>query len=179
MRTTLKACAAATTLLMVGGLTTACSKNSADPPMRIAQRNWQVTGIFTDPEAPTSLPASVTTLPEVTFGERSATGSTGCARFQALVSYHHAEEGEDGEQTSIREANRLRLDNVRMDSPSEDCTGASAWAHGQLSALLAEGHEFEISFGTSEQLALTLIDDRVDSPALRLTSLDAGDAPAK
>lgn len=162
-----------TTVLAPTGLV-ACSQNTAEPPMRIAQRNWQVTAIFVDPQSPTNIPESVSPRPEMTFGESSATGSTGCARFQALVSYHRTagNSGEDAEEnTTIREANRVKVEKIKMDEPNEGCAGTSAWAHENLSGMLTEGAEFDIAFGTSEQLSLTLVDDRVDSPALRLSAL--------
>ncbi|WJY90456.1 hypothetical protein [Corynebacterium confusum] len=159
-------CLAAAALVLAGCGDSEPPAPTAPGDERIVGKDWQVTGIYTDPEALSTISEAVTNVPSISFGESTAVGTTGCARFVAKVSYA---EGEDA--ANVRDADYLRFDEVRYDERSEDCTGEAAWAHNSLSRLIATDREFDISINPNHQLVLTLRDGKVDSPAVEFVSL--------
>lgn len=149
----------------------ACGSNAPEAPQapgddRIVGKDWQVVSIYTAPDAASTVPESLVDVPQISFGESSLVGSSGCAQFRGHVSYHGVEE-----RTNIREADTLRLDEIVYDTPKEDCEGAAGWTDGHMRNLMATGHEFSIRMNPNNQLVLTLRTDAIDSPALRMVSL--------
>ncbi|MEX3517527.1 hypothetical protein VVR26_08805 [Corynebacterium camporealensis] len=156
---------------VAASLLSACGSEEPTGPQapgdeRIVGKDWQVVGIYTNPDSPSTIPDSLVEVPHISFGESSAVGTTGCTRFTAEVSFST---GEDS--TNIRDADVMHLDEITYDEPSESCTGAANWADTSMRHLLREGNDFDISMNPNNQLVLTLDTDEVDSPALRLVSL--------
>ncbi|MFS8937719.1 hypothetical protein [Corynebacterium sp. c25Ua_89] len=133
---------------------------------RIVGKDWQVVAIYTKPDEPSAIPQTAKAVPQMSFGESSIVGSTGCAPFQAKVSYSEAED-----TANIRDADTMHIDKVRMDTRPDDCTGSALWADNLLRNLLAEDHDFEVRLNPNNQLVLTLDTAEVDSPAIRMVSL--------
>ncbi|MFW9224073.1 hypothetical protein [Corynebacterium striatum] len=156
-------------LVATVGLSACGSEDEGPTPRgdeRIVGKDWQVVAIYTKPDEPSAIPQNAVSVPQMSFGESSIVGSTGCSPFQAKVSYT---EGEDAANT--RDADLMTIDKVRIDTRPDDCTGSALWADNLLRNLLAEEHKFEVRLNPNNQLVLTLDTAEVDSPAIRMVSL--------
>lgn len=151
--------------------TAACSNGEEDAPQapgdeRIVGKNWQVVSIYTSPEAASTVPESLANVPQLSFGESSLVGSTGCSQFRGQVSYLGGEK-----RSNIRDADTLKIDEIEYSAANQDCLGSASWADGHMRNLLASGHEFDMRMNPNNQLILTLRTDAIDSPGLRMVSL--------
>lgn len=154
---------------------TACSSPAPEPTAPgdavVIDKSWQVIGIYTAPDAPSTISDSTPQVPSFTLGPRGMVGTTGCATFRARASFSN-----DNQPANVNEADSLHIDAIEFGPQSGDCVGAALWAHNHLTRLLAEGHEFGMTVDTTNQLVLTLRDGKVDSPAIRAASLNRVDA---
>ena len=150
----------------------ACGSAEEEPTPRgderVIGKQWQVTNLYTTPEAPSAIAPDTAQVPHMSFGEHTVVGSTGCVPFTAEVSFT-----EGDKESTIWEADGMHVDKVDYESvPSdEDCTGSALWADKLLRTLIAQGHDFDFALNHNNQLVLTLRTDKVDSPIIRMASL--------
>ncbi|MDO5032410.1 hypothetical protein [Corynebacterium sp.] len=148
----------------------ACGSEEQGPAPRgdagVVGKQWQVIGLYTAPDAPSGIPRGIATVPQMSFGESSVVGDTGCAAFTAEVSF-----SAEDKPANIRDAEAMRVDSVRYDAPRQPCEGSSSWAHNLMHNLISEGHEFDFTLDPNNQLVLTLRTGAVDSPSIQMTAL--------
>lgn len=161
--------AAACALMLAGSLAACGSDEPAQPQApgdeRLMDKTWHAIGIYTSPDAPSTIPEEATDAPTIVFGRNAAVGSTGCARFRADLSF-----SADNQKAYPEDADTLAINAIEYDERAEGCEGEVAWAHSRLTQLLTADHEFGITIDSNNQLVLTLRDGRVDSPAIRYAS---------
>ncbi len=156
-------------LLAAAATLAACTPEPAPVEGSLIGQTWQVTDIFTEPEAPSTVSGSAAGAVEIVFGDSTATGSTGCAPLQAdvrFVSGQDAVPADEAEAVEFRE--------VGIPDPADagmPCEGTRAWAHGHMTRLLTDGATFDIESVSPTEMVLTLRGDAVDRPALRLAAL--------
>jgi hypothetical protein len=135
-------------------------------PVSVAGPMWQVTDIYTTPGEPSSVPPGAAGSVGLTFGSGSATGSTGCAPIQARVEYSAG-----GESATVDEADAVTFDIVDLGPVDAECSGSDAWSHGHMTELIVPGAEFDMSMTAPTELVLTVRDEAVDPPSIRLVAL--------
>lgn len=158
-------------LLAAAALLSACAPDPAPVEGSLIGQTWQVTDIFTTPEAPSTVSGSAAGAVQLIFGESSATGSTGCAPIQADATFLA---GRDPDPVPADEADAVVFSDVGVPDPGEAgmaCEGTRAWAHEHMTRLLTEGATFDIDAVSPTEMVLTLRGDAVDRPALRLATL--------
>ncbi|AZA10696.1 META domain-containing protein [Corynebacterium gerontici] len=144
--------------IVVGALTlVACSQ-----PAQVQNVQWQVTNLYTSPEYPSAVPDEVAGLATITFGARSLTGSTGCARFQGVAEY-------DVEDPS--EASTISVKEIVFDPIDEQtCVGKRLYVHNSMVDMLQDA-TFDIKNepnGTTKVLSKQV--DAVERPGMRLAT---------
>lgn len=160
-----------TAALLLTTTLVACGSNEEEEPQplgddRIVGKQWQVVGIYSNAANSARVSDSMVDVPHLVLGESTALGNTGCSRFVAKMSFT-----DDEGKAATNEAARLRFEEMDFDERDEECTGENAWAHNQLSRLFVEGNEFEIFVDRNNQMILTLIDGKVDSPSIRYAAM--------
>ena len=165
----LKAAAAAVALSasLLSGCGSSDDTEQAPGNHEVMDKSWQVIGIYTTPDGPSTIPDSVPIAPSMTFGSHGIVGTSGCAQFRARASYFRGTE-----DAAVNDADNLRIDGIEWDSTRDGCTGESLWAHNQIVRLITEDSAFDMKVDTVNQLILTLRTDAVDSPAIRFASLN-------
>lgn len=155
-------------MLLSAAVVAGCGEKEPQAPGDpvVAEKTWQVMGIYTSAQAPSIIPDRVVPAPIMSFGNSGLVGDTGCARFIAQVTYHQGDE-----RAHVSEADSLHIDSMKLDDARPGCAGENLWAHNQLTRLLREGYDFDMQVDPNNQLVLRLRDGRVDSPAIRLVSL--------
>lgn len=148
-----------------------CSSDDAPAPRGddlIVGKQWQVTNLYTTPEARSAIAPDTAQVPHMSFGEHTVVGSTGCVPFTAEVSFTEGEK-----DSTIWDADGMLVEKVDYESVAagEECTGSAQWADKLLHSLIAQGHEFDFKLNQNNQLVLTLRTDKVDSPIIRMASL--------
>lgn len=139
-----------------------CSAAAPQPELDgIIDRQWQVIGIYTSPQLPSAIPAEVVVVPHLTLGRTSAVGSTGCADFAAEISYTAAGDAA---------ADTVSFDELRWRHSDRECSEQERWVHNRIEDFIATGNSFDMVRDHNDQLILTLVDERVDSPALRFAA---------
>ncbi|WP_296149278.1 hypothetical protein [uncultured Corynebacterium sp.] len=128
---------------------------SAEPDHVLGGRTWEVTAVYTDPDVPGAVPADAAGRALVVFGAESLTARTACAPLQAGA--------------EIRD-DTLRLKGVRVGDVREDCMGGSRRVHDQLTGLLTEGAEFDVTHLTDDVITLKLRRDALDRPTIKLVA---------
>jgi len=128
---------------------------SAEPDHVLGGRTWEVTAVYTDPDVPGAVPADAAGRALVVFGAESLTARTACAPLQAGA--------------EIRD-DTLRLKGVRVGDVREDCMGGSRRVHDQLTGLLTEGAEFDVTHLTDDVITLKLRSDALDRPTIKLVA---------
>lgn len=128
---------------------------SAEPDHVLGGRTWEVTAVYTDPNVPGAVPADAAGRALVVFGAESLTARTACAPLQAGASI------DDGV---------VQLKGVRVGDVREDCIGGSRRVHDQLTALLTEGAEFDVTHLTDDVITLKLRSDALDRPTIKLVA---------
>lgn len=128
---------------------------SAEPDHVLGGRTWEVTAVYTDPNVPGAVPADAAGRALVVFGAESLTARTACAPLQAGASI------DDGV---------VRLKGVRVGDVREDCIGGSRRVHDQLTELLTEGAEFDVTHLTDDVITLKLRSDALDRPTIKLVA---------
>lgn len=128
---------------------------SAEPDHVLGGRTWEVTAVYTDPDVPGAVPADAAGRALVVFGAESLTARTACAPLQAGASI------DDGV---------VQLKGVRVGDVREDCIGGSRRVHDQLTGLLTEGAEFDITHLTDDVITLKLRSDALDRPTIKLVA---------
>ena len=128
---------------------------SAEPDHVLGGRTWEVTAVYTDPDVPGAVPADAAGRALVVFGAESLTARTACAPLQAGASI------DDGV---------VQLKGVRVGDVREDCIGGSRRVHDQLTALLTEGAEFDVTHLTDDVITLKLRSDALDRPTIKLVA---------
>lgn len=128
---------------------------SAEPDHVLGGRTWEVTAVYTDPNVPGAVPADAAGRALVVFGAESLTARTACAPLQAGASI------DDGV---------VQLKGVRVGDIREDCIGGSRRVHDQLTGLLTEGAEFDITHLTDDVITLKLRSDALDRPTIKLVA---------
>lgn len=128
---------------------------SAEPDHVLGDRTWEVTAVYTDPDVPGAVPADAAGRALVVFGAESLTARTACAPLQAGASI------DDGV---------VRLKGVRVGDVREDCIGGSRRVHDQLTGLLTEGAEFDVTHLTDDVITLKLRSDALDRPTIKLVA---------
>ncbi|QPK79479.1 META domain-containing protein [Corynebacterium lizhenjunii] len=151
---------------LAGALALALPLAACSSPEVVQDRSWQVVGIYTSPDSPSTIPDTVNPAPSLTLGTAGLVGTTGCAQFRGRADYTH-----DGQPAAVDTANTLRISSIDFAAPREDCAHESLWAHNQLERLLRADNTFDLRMDKNSELVLTLQDERVDSPAIRFVSL--------
>lgn len=128
---------------------------SAEPDHVLGGRTWEVTAVYTDPDVPGAVLADAAGRALVVFGAESLTARTACAPLQAGA--------------EIRD-DTLRLKGVRVGDVREDCMGGSRRVHDQLTGLLTEGAEFDVTHLTDDVITLKLRSDALDRPTIKLVA---------
>lgn len=128
---------------------------SAEPDHVLGGRTWEVTAVYTDPNVPGAVPADAAGRALVVFGAESLTARTACAPLQAGASI------DDGV---------VQLKGVRVGDVREDCIGGSRRVHDQLTGLLTEGAEFDVTHLTDDVITLKLRSDALDRPTIKLVA---------
>lgn len=128
---------------------------SAEPDHVLGGRTWEVTAVYTDPDVPGAVPADAAGRALVVFGAESLTARTACAPLQAGASI------DDGV---------VRLKGVRVGDVREDCIGGSRRVHDQLTGLLTEGAEFDVTHLTDDVITLKLRSEVLDRPTIKLVA---------
>jgi len=128
---------------------------SAEPDHVLGGRTWEVTAVYTDPNVPGAVPADAAGRALVVFGAESLTARTACAPLQAGASI------DDGV---------VQLKGVRVGDVREDCIGGSRRVHDQLTGLLTEGAEFDVTHLTDDVITLKLRRDALDRPTIKLVA---------
>lgn len=128
---------------------------SAEPDHVLGGRTWEVTAVYTDPDVPGAVPADAAGRALVVFGAESLTARTACAPLQAGASI------DDGV---------VQLKGVRVGDVREDCIGGSRRVHDQLTGLLTEGAEFDVTHLTDDVITLKLRSDVLDRPTIKLVA---------
>ncbi|MCT1450726.1 hypothetical protein [Corynebacterium sp. p3-SID1194] len=128
---------------------------SAEPDHVLGGRTWEVTAVYTDPDVPGAVPADAAGRALVVFGAESLTARTACAPLQAGA--------------EIRD-DTLRLKGVRVGDVREDCMGGSRRVHDQLTGLLTEGAEFDVTHLADDVITLKLRSDALDRPTIKLVA---------
>ncbi|WP_297850829.1 hypothetical protein [uncultured Corynebacterium sp.] len=128
---------------------------SAEPNHVLANRTWEVTAIYSDPDTPGAVPSDAAGRALIVFGAESLNARTACAPLQAGAEIN------DGQ---------LTLKGVRVGDVREDCIGGSRRVHEQLTGLLTEGAEFDIKHLTDDVITLKLRDDALDRPTIKLVA---------
>ena len=101
------------------------------------------------------MPADAAGRALVVFGAESLTARTACAPLQAGASI------DDGV---------VQLKGVRVGDVREDCIGGSRRVHDQLTGLLTEGAEFDVTHLTDDVITLKLRRDALDRPTIKLVA---------
>ncbi|MDR7330255.1 hypothetical protein [Corynebacterium guangdongense] len=159
-------------LLAAAIVLSACAPDPAPVEGSLIGQTWQVTDIYTTPEAPSTVSGSAAGAVQLVFGESSATGSTGCAPIQAEATFL-AGRDPDSAPVPADEAEAVVFSDVGIPDPGEAgvaCEGTRAWAHEHMTGLLTEGATFDIEAVSPAEMVLTLRGDVVDRPALRLAT---------
>lgn len=155
--------AALTAALLGGALAaTAC----APPESAVAGSTWQITGLWTSPDAPGVMPDDAAGRARLVFGESTMVGSTGCSPLQGAVTFTR-----EGEPARAENADLLRIDRVESEEPGEGCVGLSRHVHDSLTEMLSEGTVFDVRHDPNAKLVLTERTGLVDSPAIHLSAL--------
>ena len=128
---------------------------SAEPDHVLGGRTWEVTAVYTDPNVPGAVPADAAGRALVVFGAESLTARTACAPLQAGASI---------------DDDVVRLKGVRVGDIREDCIGGSRRVHDQLTGLLTEGAEFDVTHLTDDVITLKLRSDVLDRPTIKLVA---------
>lgn len=128
---------------------------SAEPDHVLGGRTWEVTAVYTDPDVPGAVPADAAGRALVVFGAESLTARTACAPLQAGASI------DDGV---------VQLKGVRVGDVREDCIGGSRRVHDQLTGLLTEGAEFDVTHLTDDVITLKLRSEVLDRPTIKLVA---------
>lgn len=132
---------------------------------RLAESTWQVTAIYTDPEAPAAVPEPAAGLAVVSFGASSLTGVSGCSPIQAGARFSD----DAANPASPDKATSVELTAVEIAQPADDCIGPARHVHDELVAVLTPG-EFTIDRVGDAELVLTHNRGQVDAPAIRLAA---------
>lgn len=128
---------------------------STPPDHVLAGRTWEVTAVYTDPDIPGAVPIDAAGRAIVVFGAESLNAQTACAPLQAGAEIHD---------------DTLRLKGVRVGDIHDDCIGGSRRVHDQLTGLLTEGAEFDITHLTDDVITLKLRSDVLDRPTMKLVA---------
>lgn len=128
---------------------------SPAPDHVLAGRTWEVTALYTDPDTPGALPIDAAGRALIVFGAESLTARTACAPLQA------------GAEVSD---NEVHLKGVRVGDAREDCIGGSRRVHDQLTSVLTEGAEFDVTHLTDDVITLKLRSDALDRPTIKLVA---------
>lgn len=136
----------------------ACSQ-----PEQVQNVQWQVTDLYTSPEYPSALPDEAAGLATITFGARSLTGSTSCARFQGVAEY----DVKDPSQASTVSIKEIVFDPI----DEQACVGQRRYVHDTMVEMLHDA-TFDIKNepnGTTKVLSKQ--GDAVDRPGMRLATV--------
>lgn len=128
---------------------------SPEPDHVLAGRTWEVTAVYTDPDMPGAVPIDAAGRALIVFGAESLTARTACAPLQAGAEIHD---------------DTLRLKGVRIGETDADCIGGSRRVHEQLTGLLTEGSEFDITHLTDDVITLKLRSHALDRPTIKLVA---------
>lgn len=156
-------------LLGAAAALSACTPSPEPVEGSILGQTWQVTDIFTEPGAPSTVSGAAAGAVHLVFGDSSATGSTGCAPIQADATFLRG-----GDAVPADDAEAVEFSGVGIPDPAEagmECSGTRAWAHEHMTRLITEGATFDMSATSPTEMVLTLRGDAVDRPALRLATL--------
>ncbi|GGG80385.1 hypothetical protein [Corynebacterium pelargi] len=150
------------TMLLLGGCLGA-SLGACSQPEPVQNVQWQVTNVYTTPEYPSEVPDSVAGAVTLTFGASSLTGSTGCARLQAVVDYDTKDPSEAKEMT-VREIVFDPID-------EQQCTGHARFIHDHMVDILHDGR-FDIRpEPNSSAKVLLKQSDQFQRPGLRIATV--------
>lgn len=128
---------------------------SPAPNHVLADRTWEVTAVYTDPDMPGAVPSDAAGRAIIVFGAESLTARTACAPLQAGADVTDSE---------------VRLKGVRVGDIRDDCIGGSRRVHEQLTGLLTEGAEFDVAHLTDDVITLKLRTDSLDRPTIKLVA---------
>lgn len=128
---------------------------SPAPDHVLAGRTWEVTAVYTDPATPGAVPIDAAGRAIVVFGAESLTARTACAPLQAGAAIQD---------------DTLRLKGVRVGDITDDCIGGSRRVHDQLTGLLTDGAEFDITHLTDDVITLKLRSEVLDRPTIKLVA---------
>lgn len=127
---------------------------------------WAATDYYVAAGEPSALPQTVAGTVNVVFGESSAAGSTGCAQFQADVTFLA-----DGEPARAADADELTVDAIDVRDVGAECAGSSRRIHEDLQEFYSPGSSLEITRPGESELVLTVSGAGIDPPTLRFAAL--------
>lgn len=133
--------AVASVLLLAG-----CTQLSA--PEYVATE-WQVTGVYTDAQAPTTVPEESAGVARLVFGQNALTLDTGCRQFGASVDYHQIAPLGEVTTATIGELNEV--------FDREDCSPLQQLLDEQLVEVIGG----EVTLRQAAEYLLTLTTDGV------------------
>lgn len=131
--------------------------------VEMTDSTWLVTNIYTDPNESNSISNLVISQPSLDFGNSSLSGFTGCVPFTGRAEFF-----QNGEQSSVLDADYVTLSSLDFDKLPDDCQGQELKVHNELVDLLPGS--FEISRTSGSEILLTSDVDELDRPAIRLVS---------
>ncbi|QDZ42001.1 hypothetical protein [Corynebacterium sp. sy039] len=152
-----------TAISLIAGLAlSAC----AGPEKKITDSTWQVTNVYTTADYPSEIADEVAGAVTMTFGGTTVQGFTGCAPFNAIVSFNN-----DSHNTRPEQAQRLSISDIKFrDTDPQQCQGKVQFFHEAIVEMLTYG-KFTISHPQPDIMLLTSTkepENKLDSPAIKL-----------
>lgn len=127
---------------------------------------WTATNYYTSADEPSALPQTVAGTVNLVFGESSAAGSTGCAEFQADVTFFAGDK-----ETRAEAADHVVIDDIKFRDVGIECSASSREIHDDLVEFFAPEADLGLLRRGATELVVTADTKAVDSPSLRLAAL--------
>lgn len=127
---------------------------------------WTATDYFTSRDEPSALPQTVAGTVNLVFGDSSAAGSTGCAEFQAEITFLSGDE-----ESTADKADAVVFDDTEFRDVGDECAASSRVVHEDLVEFYSSGARLELSRRGTTELVLTSTKQSVDAPSLRFAAL--------